>query len=105
MLSACVKRINEFSKFCKKKKHLEADLIIYVLDVPFSYPAKFFGTCFTAFDYRTGLLVKRLTTLVEKKLHPDYKINYIERINFFLERLHSTSEHIDFIFVLPKKIE
>jgi len=57
MISACVKRINDFSNICKNK-NLEADLLMYVLDEIFSYSPKLFGTCFTAFDYKTGLLLK-----------------------------------------------
>ena len=57
--SACVKRINEFSKV-SKKKNLEADLILYVLEIPFSYSINMFGTCFTNYDYKTGMLLKRI---------------------------------------------
>ncbi|NOZ47432.1 MAG: hypothetical protein GXO79_11715 [Chlorobi bacterium] len=103
LISACVKRINEFTKI-SKKKNLEADLILYVLDIPFSLPNNFFGTCFTQFDYKTGLLLKRLITLVTKKLHEDYRIEYIDIINNYLKRLHDTSDHLDFIYEMPKSI-
>jgi len=104
MLSACIKRINEFAKVCKNK-NLEADLIVYVLDVPFSYSTNMFGTCFTAYDYKVGLLLKRLITLVTKRLHKDYLVDYKVTINDYLTILHRTSGHIDFIYALPKMIE
>jgi hypothetical protein len=103
MVSACIKRINIFSKICKNKK-LEADLLMYVLKFIFSLSTNLFGTCFTAFDYKVALLVKRLITLVEKKLHPDFKIEYADSINDYLRILHSTSNHNDFIYGLPQSI-
>ncbi|HNW91033.1 MAG TPA: hypothetical protein PKN48_15345 [Bacteroidales bacterium] len=104
MLSACIKRINEFAKVCKNK-NLEADLLVYVLQEAYAYPEDMFGTCFTAFDYKTGLLTKRLITLVTKKMHEDYLVDYKEKINRYLARLHATSSHLDFIYELPKMIE
>lgn len=103
MLSACVKRINEFAKVCKNK-HLEADLIMYVLEIPFSENDNYLGTCFTALDYKTALLVKRIITLVTKKLHPDYLIQYAETLNQYLTILHKTSSHISVVYSLPKSI-
>jgi len=104
MLSSCTKRINEFVKISKNKQ-LEADLILYVLEIPFSYSAEMFGTCFTGFDYKVGLLVKRLITLVTKKMHLDYKIEYREKINAFLLLLHQRSNHLDSIYNLPQLMD
>ncbi len=103
MLSACVKRINEFSKVCKNKK-FEVDLIMYVLEIPFSANSNYLGTCFTAFDYKVGLLVKRVITLLTKKLHPDYLIQYTQTINQYLIVLHRTSSHMNLVYSLPKTI-
>jgi hypothetical protein len=100
MIEACVKRINEFDKLCKRK-NLCADLLMMVLDEVFVYPEELFGTCFTKFDYKAGLLLKRLITLVTTKLHPDYKPEYEKKINQYLETLHRNSGHIDFINGLP----
>jgi hypothetical protein len=102
MLSACIKRINEFSKVCKNK-NLEADLVVYVLGIPFANPGNF-GTCFTAFDFKVGLLVKRLVNLVTKKMHEDYIIEYKDKINSYLQILHKNSYHINSIYNLPKEI-
>jgi hypothetical protein len=48
--------------------------------------------------------VKRLTTLVTKKLHEDYIIEYRDRINGYLQKLHRTSNHIDTIYLMPKAL-
>ncbi|MBI9037175.1 MAG: hypothetical protein JEY97_03510 [Bacteroidales bacterium] len=103
MLDACIKRINEFTNVSKNKV-MEADLLIYILDVPFSLSADFFGTCFTKYDSRVGIIVKRLITLVTKKLHPDYLNDYKQAINDYLKILHQTSNHIDAIYNLPNAI-
>ena len=102
MLSACIKRINEFAKVCKNK-NLEADLILYVLEIPFGATGEF-STCFTAFDYKVGLLVQRLITLVTKKMHEDFLNDYKAKINEYLDRLHRTSNHLDFIHAMPAQI-
>jgi hypothetical protein len=101
MLAACVKRLNEFTKNSKNKTY-EADLILYILKVPFSLDKKLFGTCFTQYDSKVAMLVKRLITVVTKKLHEDYKIEYETTINDYLKRLHQTSRHINTVFNMPK---
>ncbi len=103
MLGACIKRINEFTKISKNKV-LEAELLLYVLQVPFSLTTKMFGTCFTQYDTKVAMIVKRLITIVTKKLHEDYKIEYEDKINEYLQILHKTSNHIDMVYNLPKAI-
>ena len=103
MLSACIKHINEFCKVSNNKK-MEADLLTYILKEAFSLPDSFFGTCFTKFDSKVAQIVKRLITIVTKKLHEDYKIEYEENINDYLRLLHLRSNHIDFVYNLPKEI-
>ncbi len=103
MLGACIKRINEFTKISKNKK-LEADLLLFILEIPFSFETKMFGTCFTQYDTKVAMIVKRLITVVTKKLHEDYRIEYEETINEYLEILHRTSRHIDTVYNLPKSI-
>ena len=39
MLSACIKKVNEFTMVSKNKK-LEADLLLYILDIPFGHSKK-----------------------------------------------------------------
>ncbi len=103
LIEACAKRINEFDRLCKKK-NLCADLLMVVLDEVFGYSTNLFGTCFTKYDYKAALLLKKLITLVTTKLHPDYKIDYEGKINRYLEVLHRTSNHIDFIYAMPASI-
>lgn len=103
MLSACSKRITEFVSVCKNKQ-MEADLVMHVLDHIFRLHPGLFGTCFTAFDHKIGLLLRRVITIVDKKLHPDYKIEYQDRINKYLQQVHATSSHIHSIHTLPDQI-
>ncbi len=103
MLGACAKRITGFSKTCKNK-NLEADLIIHVLKIPFSLPSNMFSTCFTAYNYKVVLLLKRLINLVQTKMHEDYQIQYRKNINEYLTTLHSTSDYLDYVNSLPQNI-
>ncbi|MFW5793760.1 MAG: hypothetical protein ACOCWC_05705 [Bacteroidota bacterium] len=102
-LIACIKRVNEFTKTCNNKK-LEADLLVYILKEPFSMPADFFGTCFTKFDSKVAQIVKRLITIITKKLHEDYKADYYRDINHYLQILHNRSQHINMVYNMPDKI-
>lgn len=103
MLKECIKRVNMFTKISKNKV-LEADLLLYILKVPFSLSVNMFGTCFTQYDTKVAIIVKRLLNLVTNKLHDDYKAEYIPLINEYLEVLHRTSNHIDTVYGLPIKI-
>jgi hypothetical protein len=103
MLAACTKIIMAFSKLCKTK-HLEADLIILVLQIPFSLPNNRFTTCFTAYNYKVVTLVKCLIKKVTEKLHEDYKIQCQVTINNYLNILHRFSSHLDCVYNLPKNI-
>lgn len=103
-LNAIVKRIREYTVETKSKK-LEADLIMYVLEMQFSFPERVFGAHFSGYDYKVALLLKKLITLVLKKLHPDYLIDYQDRINFFLTQIHRTSNRIKTVYDLPMYIE
>lgn len=103
MLGECGKRIAAFSKVCKNK-NLEADLIMYVLEIPFSMGERSFGTCFTSFNYKTVLLIKRVITLVQSKMHEDYKIQYQPKINDYLDILHRQSNYLEYVSALPKSI-
>ncbi|MDD3321680.1 MAG: hypothetical protein PHS59_09575 [Paludibacter sp.] len=103
-LNACMKRVNEFTVEAKSKK-LEADLLLYVLDLQFQNYPKMFGAKVSGYDYKVGLLLKRFINIVTKKLHVDYFIDYQDNINIFLEKLHYTSNRINTINALPNKIE
>lgn len=101
MITACNKRIREFTSVCNNKV-MEADLIIFVLDEVFSY--QLFGTCFTKLDFKSAQLVKKLITIVTTKLHEDYYIDYKDKINNYLKTLKTEAVQIDFIYALPKSI-
>ena len=104
MLTACNKRVSEFAKMCKNKK-AEVDLLMLLLEIPFNYaPSGSLGTCFTAYDYKVAIVLKKAITLVNTKLHSDYKIEYCDKINLYLIILHSSSNHNDFIYKLPRNI-
>lgn len=103
-LNACTKRISEFTIETKSKK-LEADLVLYVLELQFANPTRVFGAKFSGYDYKVGLLLKKLIGLVTKKLHPDYLVDYQDKINEFLNKLHKTSDRINTIYQLPESIE
>jgi hypothetical protein len=90
---ACNKRIVEFTVETKSKK-LEADLIEYVLDLQFEgYPAVF-GAKYSGYDYKVGLLLKKLINIVTKKMHPDYLIDYQDKINEYVCQLKESSNRI-----------
>lgn len=103
MLAECIRKINEFTKVSKNKV-LEAELVLFVIEVPFSNPGKLLGTCFTTLDSKVAMLLNRLINLVTKKMHEDYRIEYVGKINRYLEILHSTSNHLDSVYKMPKKI-
>jgi hypothetical protein len=102
MIGACNKRVSEFAKISKNKK-LEADLLMYILDDVFIHYSGSLGTCFTSFDSKVALTVRRVLTLL-KKLHPDYHIEYEEKINSCLDVLHRRSNHLDSVFKMPKSL-
>lgn len=103
MLGAYLKRVNEFTKISKNKV-LEANLLMYILEVPFSLTTDIFGSCFTQYDTRVAMIVKRLINIVTTKLHEDYKIEYEDAINEYLKILHRTSRHVNTVYNLPKAI-
>ena len=103
MLAACNKRINEFSKISKDHS-LSMDLIMMVLETPFSLSTNHFITCFTRYNQQVYLLIKKALTLLKNKLHEDYHIQYAPQLNEYLIILHRTSRHLDYIYSLPKSI-
>jgi len=104
LLSACIKRINAFTKVSKDNK-LEADLVEYVLRIPFSGSEHMLGTYYTGYDYKVALLVRRLVNLVTGKLHEDFKLDYKDKINRYLDLLHRNSDHIETVYKLPNRID
>lgn len=103
MLAACIKRVTEFSRVSKNKVH-QAELLLHVLEVPFGMPDAMLGTCFTQYDTKVAAVLKRLIDLVTKKLHEDLRMEYVDKVNRYLQTIHRTSSHLDVIYKLPKAI-
>lgn len=104
MLLACVKRIDEFTVETKSRK-LEADLILIVLRHEFRESADLFGAKSSGFDFKVGLLLKRVITLITTKIHPDYIADYADEINDMLQKIHATSDRVNTIKQLPYTLE
>ncbi len=103
MLAACLRRINEFGKVCRKKE-LEVRLIMLVLDIPFSLSTNMFCTCFTAYNHKIYLLLRKAVSILQTKLHADYSLEYEPKLNEYLNIMHRTSRHLDYIYNLPEKV-
>jgi hypothetical protein len=103
MLTDCNRRIKTFAAVSKDKA-MEADLMIYVLDDIFLLGEVEFGTCWAKFDHKVAMMVKRLITIVEKKLHDDLKIEYRESINGYLRILKKEAYFVPAVGKLPESI-
>lgn len=103
MLAACHKRINDFGKVCKQKEK-ELTLIMLVLRIPFSLSTNMFCTCFTAYNHKVYLLLKKTVTLYESKIHQDYRIEFYDMLNEYLVVFHRTSSHLDYVHTLKKSV-
>ncbi len=102
-LGACVRHINDFTKVCKNKL-LEARLLMRLLEVPFAESTKLFGTCFSQYDTKVAIILRRVITLVTTKLHEDHRSEFVDTINKYLTILHGASNHLDTVYDLPKSI-
>ena len=103
MLSASIKELNDFIK-SSKNKNMEAELLIVILEEAFLHPEASLGTCFTGFDNKIAQILKRLITLVTKKMHEDYLIEYQDKINKYLKIIHKQSGFNDYVYELPDEI-
>lgn len=98
-----IKHINNYRDLTKDKKG-EADLLNYLLTEIFNDYSQNLGTCFTVFDSKLARTVNRLFNLVNKNLHEDYKLEFEDDINRYLSVLHIKSNHLDFVYSMPEKI-
>jgi hypothetical protein len=103
-MDRCIKQINHYVKVSKNKKR-EADLLLFLLDLVTRQYSGELGTCLSTFDSKLALTTNRLYNLVTKKLHPDYFIEYEEKLNEFLQLLHKQSNHLDYVFDMPEVAE
>ena len=103
LLVVCSKAITQFSKNCKQK-NLEADLILYVLEIAFPSKVRLLGTTSSTFDSKVAMLMKKLIAVITKKLHEDYVIEYEDKVNEYLAILHKKSNHLNSVYNLPECI-
>lgn len=102
-IGKAVKHINYFSKLTKNKV-MEAELLLFLLEEVFENHSDALGTCWTVFDSKVAITTNRLFNLVTKKLNEDYLIEYQKPLNRFLNILHTTSNHLDYVYDMPKAI-
>jgi hypothetical protein len=95
--------INHFVKVTKNEIR-EAQLLLNLLNDVFENYTDELGTCWTVFDSKLAITTNRLYNLVTKKLHEDYLVEYAEPLNRFLELLHSRSNHLDYVYNMPKSV-
>lgn len=99
-----VKHINYYVKITNDVVG-EAELLNSILKFVFESFADDLGTCWTVFDSKLAVTTNRLYNLVTKKLHQDYRVEYRDNLNHYLEILHSQSNYLDYIFSMPKSME
>lgn len=102
-LNACIKRITEFTEVSKNKQ-FEARLLVVVLNQELREANNLFGTCFSTYDTRVAIILKRLINIVTQKLHPDHRVDFEDTINGYLKVIHSKANHIDTVYDLPASI-
>lgn len=101
-IADCNKLIADFEKSSKNKEYL-ANLILLVLDNAFEFFEGSCGTCFTAFDHKVYLLLKKIIKVVMTQMHEDMQIEYKGKINGYLKQIWK-SDHLDYVHNLPKEI-
>lgn len=102
-ITKAIGHINHFSKVTKNEIR-EAELLVFLIDKVFKSYTNELGTCWTVFDSKLAITTNRLYNLVTKKLHEDYQIEFTEPINRFLSVLHSKSNHLDYVYNMPKTL-
>lgn len=103
LLAEYLKIIKEYSPLWKNKQH-EVDLIIYCLEKHFKEDYRQLGLKASTFDTKMVSLTRRALNLIVNKLHEDYKLEYEERMNGFLEKLHTRCGHLISVTKLPTSI-
>ena len=103
-IAKSVEYINHFAKVTKNEKR-EAELLLCLLKGVFGNYSNELSTCWTAFDSKLAITTNRLFNLVTKKLHEDYRIEFAQPLNRFLEILHAKSNHLDYVYNMPKSVD
>jgi hypothetical protein len=103
-IKALNKRLKEFTDISKNKK-LEADLLLHILEHFFGYETRFWARDHASFDYKVALLLERFIKVITQQLHPDYLVDYSDKANLFLKKIHYSSDHLQTVCDMPMKIE
>lgn len=103
-IKALTKRLKEFTDITKNKK-LEADLLQHILDHFFDYEIRFWARDHASFDYKVALLLKRFIKVITQQLHPDYLVDYVDKTNEYLKKIHHSSNHLQTVYDLAMEIE
>lgn len=101
-IAACNKELMNFEKVSKNKELL-VELILVVLDCAQNDFGARFGTCFTAYEYKCSLLLKKVIKIITNQMHEDMILDYKYKINTYLSRI-KTSKYLDYISALPNEI-
>ncbi len=99
---ACNKELANFEKISKNKEYF-VELILTILDCAYNEFGASFGTCFTAFEYKFHLLIKKAIKIITTQMHEDMLIEYKDRINHYLA-LIKKADYLDYIYDMPKEI-
>jgi hypothetical protein len=103
-LRKSVQEIARFKRITKDAK-AEVDLHLYLLRLIFDNFTGQFESQYKTFFVTTARLVVRTMQLIEKKLHPDYHLEYKADLDAFLQQLHSRSKSKSLSFALPRSFE
>ncbi|MEQ8415447.1 MAG: hypothetical protein RIB71_13310 [Imperialibacter sp.] len=95
--------INRY-KAIDRRPEKEGELIMHMLEIIFTEFGNEFGTCWTVFDFRVAQAVSKVVTIVTKKIHADYRMDFEDKINGYIQRLKAVASHNDVIYNLPDKI-
>uniref|UniRef100_UPI00404B390A hypothetical protein n=1 Tax=Flavobacterium sp. TaxID=239 RepID=UPI00404B390A len=101
-ITASNKELMNFEKVSKNKELL-VELILVVLDCAQNDFGARFGTCFTAYEYKFSLLLKKAIKIINNQMHEDMILEYKGIINSYLSQI-KTSKFLDYISALPSEI-
>lgn len=103
-LRKAIKEIARFKRITKDAKG-EIDLHMYLLRLIFENFSGQFESTYKTFFVATARLVVRTIQLIQKKLHPDYHLEYKAELDDFLAQLHSRSKSRSLTFALPVEFD
>lgn len=96
-ITASLKYVAEFAKIVKQPE-LEVELLLQVVEYQLSLPSKL-GTHYQSYDNKVTRLIKKIIDLLDKKVHPDYHLEFAPRVN---QALTYVRERVPYNTVLQK---